>query len=60
MKVKTVMKKFHKLVPFPISSEKIRTAGYNVEQYVTDLIQELRLCSDLPEDLSSLLRSVIS
>ena len=46
MKCKEVLDKYHKLVPFPISPEKIEATGYNVSQYLGDLSDELELCDD--------------
>ena len=46
MKVAEVMYKHSELVPFPITPEKIAAAGYNVTQYLTDLINELKCCED--------------
>jgi len=46
MKVKQVLKRHHKLVPFPLTTAKIEAAGYNVTQYLTDLIKELNRCED--------------
>lgn len=58
MTVKEVMASYHKKVPFPISSTEIKAAGYDVTQYITDMIMELRKCEDsdtfLCQDLKAL------
>ncbi len=46
MIVKQVIEKYHKLVPFPISSAKVKRAGYTVEQYLQNITTELNKCSD--------------
>jgi len=49
MKCKTVMQRFHKLVPFPVTPEKIKAAGYDVTTYLKLILQELSECDDLSE-----------
>lgn len=49
MKCKDVLEKYHKLVPFPITPEKIATAGYDVGQYLKDLAGSLRQCDDVDD-----------
>lgn len=47
MLCKDVLEKFHKLVPFPITPEKIAAAGYDVDQYFKDMGEALRQCDDV-------------
>ncbi len=47
MLCKDVLEKFHKLVPFPITPEKIAAAGYDVDQYFKDMGDLLRQCDDV-------------
>lgn len=47
MRVKDVLKKFNKLVPFPVTNEKIAVAGFDVEQYFMNMIDELSKCDDV-------------
>lgn len=42
-----VLEKFNKLVPFPITLEKIAAAGYDVDQYIKDMGESLRQCDDI-------------
>lgn len=46
MKVAEIMYKYEGLVPFPITPNKIKRAGYDVTQYLTDLVGELNCCED--------------
>ena len=46
MLCKDVIEKFHKLVPFPTTPEKITAAGYDVEQYIKEMGESLRQCDD--------------
>ena len=47
MLVIDVLKKFNRLVPFPITPEKIADAGFDVDQYIKDMGEELRQCDDV-------------
>ena len=47
MLVKDVLKKFNKLVPFPLTLEKIAAAGFDAKQYFKDMGDELRQCEDV-------------
>ena len=49
MLCKEVLEKYHKLVPFPISPEKIAMAGYDIGQYLKDLGESLRQCDDVDD-----------
>jgi len=49
MLCKNVIEKFNKLVPFPITSEKIKAAGYDVGQYLKSIGEELSQCEDVDE-----------
>lgn len=46
MKVAEVMKKYHKLVPFPVTVEKIRAAGFEPTSYLAEVSDALGGCSD--------------
>lgn len=41
-----IMERYHARVPFPITPAKIKTAGYDVEQYLKGLIRELGEADD--------------
>lgn len=47
MRCKEVLERYHQLIPFPISTEKIEAAGYDVDQYIKDLGESLRHCDDV-------------
>jgi len=47
MLCKDVLEKFNKLVPFPITPEKIAAAGYDLDQYIKDMGESLRQCDDV-------------
>lgn len=59
MKIKQVLKKYHKKVPFPITSAKIKAAGYNVEDYIMSMIAELRSCDDSSNFLTQGLTNLV-
>lgn len=46
MKVKEVLKEYHQKVPFPLTTSKIKKAGYNISEYLTNLIEDLSKCED--------------
>ena len=46
MTIKEVMLKYHKKVTFPLTPRKIQAAGYNVADYLINILDELKLCSD--------------
>ena len=56
MLCKDVLEKFHKLVSFPVTPEKIAAAGYDVSQYLKELGDALHQCDDV--DKHPLARSV--
>lgn len=47
MLVIDVLKKFNKLVPFPLTLKKIADAGFDAKQYFKDMGDELRQCEDV-------------
>lgn len=47
MLCKEVIEKFNKLVPFPITPEKIAAAGYDVAQYIKNMGEALSQCDDV-------------
>ena len=47
MLVNDVLEKFNKLVPFPLTLEKIADAGFDAKQYFKDMGDELRQCEDV-------------
>lgn len=46
MKVKEVLREYHKKVLFPLTVSKIKKAGYPMSEYLTNLIEDLRKCED--------------
>jgi len=44
--VKEVMEHYHAKVPFPITPAKIEAAGYDVHQYLKEMIHELMKAND--------------
>lgn len=46
MKAAQVLDQCHQLVPFPLTPEKIAAAGYDVELFLSNLINELCQCED--------------
>lgn len=49
MKVEEVIRKYHKIVPFPISPKKIEKAGFTVAAYLCQLADDLKQCEDKDE-----------
>lgn len=47
MKVKEVLREYHQKVPFPLTARKIKKAGYDVSDYLINLLEDLRKCEDL-------------
>lgn len=46
MQCKEVLAKYHKMVPFPWTLPKISKAGYVPKEFLLDLGNELKNCSD--------------
>lgn len=46
MKSYEVIYKYNRLVPFPISPERIQAAGFNVIDYLRVLVYELSICEN--------------
>ena len=46
MKASQVLDRYHGLVAFPITPEKIAASGYDVERFLSDLVDELQQCED--------------
>lgn len=44
--VREILDKYHAKVPFPITTKKIREAGYDPHLYVNDLIDDIRWADD--------------
>jgi len=45
-KVKDVKKKYHKIVPFPWTGEKIREYGQDPESFLADFFKDFAACED--------------
>lgn len=52
MKVKDVMVKYHKLVPFPWTPRKIKKAGYDPTHLILTIGRELERCEDINTPIS--------
>ena len=50
MLCKEVLEKYGKMVPYPISPEKIAAAGYDVDKYIKDMGEELSRCDDVGDE----------
>lgn len=46
MKAAQVLDRYYRLVPFPLTPEKIAAAGYDVDLFLSNLINELYQCED--------------
>lgn len=46
MKVRDLLKKYHKLVPFPWTPAKIKKAGYDTAFFLVEMGRELENCED--------------
>ena len=46
MKAAQVLDRYNVLVPFPITPEKIAAAGYDVQLFLSNLVNELYQCED--------------
>ena len=46
MKASQVLDQCHHLVPFPLTPEKIAAAGYDVDLFLSNLVNELCQCED--------------
>lgn len=47
MKVKDVLKKYHKIVPFPWTVPKLEKAGYDLAFLFEAISRELKECEDI-------------
>lgn len=50
MKCDEVLKKYHRLVSYPLSVKKIKAAGYDPADYLKRLARDIRKCDDVQND----------
>lgn len=50
MKCDEVLKKYHRLVSYPLSIKKIKAAGYDPARYLKRLARDIRKCDDVRND----------
>jgi len=57
MKVKDVILKYNAKVPFPVTSEKIKKAGYDSIDYLVELTEDLLQCEDCNKKIKDIQRA---